>query len=158
MKIWLIAFSSLFIGTALADDHIKCDLKITNNKVSCPIFRMCPEKALRESTVQVDIVANEFDETVGNIAMKKVVLFPGTKKEDKNKVLLFRDDQREQKLIEKNSLDLVVYDIKSSIEYKAKKEGNRSIVNFKTPNYTFDMTLTGNNSNVSGYIDRKSVV
>lgn len=152
MKGLLFIISSLVIGSAYADDFIKCDLKITNNKVSCSLFSKCPEKILRESTTQIDIITNDFDETVGKVNLKKIILHPGTKKESKNNVVLFKDDPRDQKVLEKKEIDMVQYDIKSSIEYRARKEGNRSIIKFKTPNYTFDMTLTGNNAHLSGYM------
>jgi hypothetical protein len=151
MKLGFLA--TLFISsTTFAQDYIKCDLKISDNTVKCPLFRTCPEKELRESTTTLHILLNEGFDEQGKIAMKKVLLHPGSKKQDKNKIILFKDDNRDKKVMEKEVVDMVVYDIESGINYTASKSGNSARLNFKTPNYTFNMSLHGSNAELSTYL------
>lgn len=145
--------ATLFISsTSFAQDYIKCDLKISDNTVKCPIFRTCPEKELRESTKTLHILLNEGFDEQGKIALKKVLLHPGTKKQDKNKIILFKDDNRDKKVMDKQLVDMVVYDIESGINYSASKTGNLARLNFKTPNYTFNMSLQGTNAELNTYL------
>ncbi len=151
IKLGLLA--TLFVSsTSFAEDYIKCDLKIRDNTVKCPIFRTCPEKQLRESTTTLHLLLNEgFDER-GKIAMKKVILHPGSKKQDKNRIVLFKDDNRDLKVSSKEVVEMVVYDIESGINYSASKSGDMARLNFKTPNYTFNMSLNGQNAELSTYL------
>jgi hypothetical protein len=150
-KLGLLA-SLMISSTTFAQDYIKCDLRISDNTVKCPIFRTCPEKELRVSTTTLHILLNEGVDEQGKIAMKRVILHPGSKKQDKNKIVLFKDDNRDKKVMSKEVVDMVVYDIESGINYTASKSGNLTRLNFKTPNYTFNMSLSGTNAELSTYL------
>jgi hypothetical protein len=145
-------FTALLSTTTFAEDYIKCDFKILDNKVPCSLFSKCQEKDLRESKTSVNIVVNDGVVDTGKINMKKVLLYPGTRKQEKYDITLFKDDTREEKLIKKGFEDLTVYDINAGINYTAEKEGRKAKIKFITPNYTFDLNLQGDNAAYSSYL------
>jgi hypothetical protein len=147
-----LLFTALISTTTFAEDYIKCDFKILDNKVPCSLFSKCPQKDLRESRTVVTIVVNDGVEQNGKIKMKKVLLYPGTRKQDKYDITLFKDDKREEKLIEKGFEDITVYDVNAGIGYAAEKEGKKTKIKFTTPNYTFDLSLQGENASYSSYL------
>lgn len=151
-KSFAFIFTALITTTSFAEDYIKCDFKILDNKVPCSLFSRCPEKELRESKTTVNIVVNDGVEHSGKINMKKVLLYPGTRKQDKYDITLFKEDKRDEKLIEKGMEDITVYDINGGINYSAEKEGRKAKIKFITPNYKFDLLLEGDNSAYSSYL------
>lgn len=151
-KAILLATSILISSASFAEDYIKCDFKILDNKVPCSLFSRCPEKDLRESKTTVNLIVSDGVEHTGKIQMKKVLLYPGSRKQDKYNVTLFKEDKRDEKLVEKGFDELTAYDINAGINFKAEKEGKKAKIKFTTPNYTFDLLLEGNNAAYSSYL------
>ncbi|HXH73635.1 MAG TPA: hypothetical protein VNJ08_01620 [Bacteriovoracaceae bacterium] len=136
-----LAFST---SSVFAQDYLNCGLKIADNKIDCPFFGSCPQEVLKESKSQLFLELNEGDTLEGKIAFKKVLLFPGTSKEKKNKVTIFKSDLRTEMLKSEKKVDLVAYDTQNNIDYTARKVGNTLSVSFKSAVYTLSIDLEGN--------------
>lgn len=116
--------TGLFTIPAFAQNHIKCDFKIPDNDVGCFTTLMkCPEKKLQESKKSLQITIHEGQQTDGQIKFNHIVLHPGTKKQDKNRVYLFEGDTNHEKIRDEKNVDLVAYESSEVIDYSFKKEG-----------------------------------
>jgi hypothetical protein len=150
-KTALFAMAALFSTASFAQDYIKCDLKIADNKVDCPFLGRCPEKKLRESDSKLEILIHEGETLRGEIGLNQIVLHPGTKKEKKNNVFLFEDDKRHEKIRDENQVDLVSFESSNKISYDVLKEGDSVIINFRTSSYHAYADLRGANSSYRSF-------
>ncbi|MFA7614259.1 MAG: hypothetical protein WCY48_08480 [Candidatus Caldatribacteriota bacterium] len=113
---------SLFSFSAVASDFLKCDFKIPDNKVKCPLIGKCPQKVLKTSETSLHIELFDGVPAEGEITLNKVIIDPGTKKESKNDIVLFSDDVRFQELEDK--VDLINYEVGERINYSVTRYGN----------------------------------
>jgi hypothetical protein len=150
-KATLFALVTLFSTASFAQDYIKCDLKIADNKVDCPFLGRCPEKKLRESDTKLELLISEGETIRGEITLNQVVLHPGTKKEKKSSVFLFEDDKRHEKIRDEHDVDLVSFESSNKISYDVLKEGESVIINFRTSTYNAYADLRGANSSYRSF-------
>ena len=140
----VLALSSFFALTAFGQDHIKCEFKIPDNKVGCfQTLVGCPEKELKESKKEMLFLVHEGEQFSGRIRLNHVVLHPGTKKQDKNKVFVFEDDLRHEKIRDESNIDLVAYEAEHGIDYFIKKEGPFVYLRLQTQNMKMNYTMRG---------------
>lgn len=141
-KILAVSILSLFSLSSFASDYLKCDLKIPDNKVKCPLIGKCPQKILKtsETTLQVEL----FDgiPVDGEITLNKILIDPGTKKEEKNDIVLFSDDVRFQELDDK--VDLLNYEVGERLKYSISRYGQTINISLKSGVSTGNYMLRGN--------------
>src|SRR5690606_20567282 len=89
---------TLFSFSSFANDYLKCDLKIPDNKVKCPLIGKCPQKILKTSETSLQVELFDGIPAEGEVTLNKILIDPGTKKEEKNDIVLFSDDIRFQEL------------------------------------------------------------
>jgi hypothetical protein len=136
----LLALSS---GASYAQDYLNCGLRIADNEIDCPFFRSCHHKDLKESKSQLLVEVHEGETKNGKINLKKVLLFPGSKKEKDNRINVFIDDNRPEKIKIEKEVDLITYEIKNGINYSVSKYGDTLDIHFKTSAYNLNITLNG---------------
>ncbi|MFA5582781.1 MAG: hypothetical protein WDA09_01090 [Bacteriovoracaceae bacterium] len=155
-KIFAASILSLFSMSSFASDYLKCDFKIPDNKVKCPLIGKCPQKILKTS--QTSLMVELFDgvPSEGEITLNKILIEPGTKKETKNDIVLFSDDMRFQDLQDK--VDLVEYEIGERLNYSITRYGNTINVHLKSGVYTGNYTLRGNVSLETYFLTSESAM
>ena len=142
MKALILTFVSIFSVSSFASDFLKCEFKIPDNKVKCPLIGKCPQKILRTSESSLLLELHDGITESGEITMNKILIDPGTKKEGKNDIVLFSDDQRFIELQEK--VDLADYEIGERIKYSAYKLGDTVNLSFNSSVYRANWTMSGN--------------
>ncbi len=144
-KLFFFTFlSALTFNSAFAQDYLSCNLKISDNKIDCPFFGACPQKELKESKSQLIVEVHEGETKKGKVQLKKVLVKPGTEDENDNKIIVFKDDQRPEKIKVEKKAEMISYDIKSGINYSVTKFGDTLDILFKTSAYELTITLSGN--------------
>lgn len=136
------AIIALFSLNSFASDYLKCDLKIPDNKVKCPLIGKCPQKILKTSQTSLQVELFDGVPAEGEVTLNKILIEPGTKKEEKNDIVLFSDDTRFQELEEK--VDLVSYEIGERLLYSIIRHGNMINIVFKSGRAKANWTLRGN--------------
>lgn len=140
----LMIMSALLSTTAFAQDHIKCELKIPDNDVGCFMSLInCPEKVLKESKQEFHFTINEGEQLSGRINFNQIVLHPGTKKQDKNKIYVFDKDLRHENLRSEKDIDLVAFESEHGINYLIKKENQFVDFHFESPSMNVDYSIQG---------------
>jgi hypothetical protein len=150
-KAAILMITALMSTASFAQDYVKCEFKIKDNEVKCPLLGRCPEKELRDSETKLEVLIHQGETLQGKVTLKEVVLHPGTKKEKKNKVFLFEDDNRHEEIRDEKGVDLFSFESTTSIDYTISKFGDKIDINFITPNYKHDLDLRGRVS-YSSYI------
>jgi hypothetical protein len=138
--IFMLAFTFVSLNSFAADDTIQCDIRIQDNKVRCPLLKKCPQKVLRKSEVQIQHTLNSGDALNDSISLKKVVLFPGTPKQDRNLVFLLQGDDRASELNEAG-VDLVEYETLSKLQYELIRAGDLITARFAMQNSSWNFTF-----------------
>ena len=158
MKILVLGLLAISMTTfsALAQDFLKCDFKISDNSVDCPLLGKCPQKILRESTTSFGFELSEGEIIEGSIPLIKVVLLDKKDKEKDDQITLFKDDEKSSKLSELK-LNLASYDSPSSLEYSIRKEGDTVYVNLDTQNY-LNIWLRGHITYTGWIATQKNVI
>jgi hypothetical protein len=136
----LLALSS---GASYAQDYLNCGLRIADNEIDCPFFGSCHQKSLKESKSQLLVEVHEGETKKGKITLKKVLMFPGSKKEKDNRINVFQDDNRPEKIKIEKKADLITYEVKNGINYSVSKYGDTLEISFKTSAYNLNITLSG---------------
>ncbi len=150
-KAAIFAILSLMSTASFAQDYVRCEFKIKDNEVKCPLIGKCPEKELRESETKLDILIHQGEKLQGKVALREVVLHPGTKKEKKNKVFIFEGDNRHEAIRDEKEVDLYSFESPTSIDYTISKFGDSIDINLVTPSYRHNIDLRGRVS-YSSYI------
>lgn len=153
--LFITASLTLFSISAFATQHVQCDIKITENTVKCPlgVGLFCKQKDLRESQILLSKEISDGQVIEDNLPLNKVVLFPGTSKQDKNSIYLLQGDERATKLHEEKELDLVEFQTKESIRYNISKSGNTTNIEFSNGNSKYRFAISGEYSGkVHGWI------
>jgi hypothetical protein len=152
MKFLSLIIMSSFIQLANAD-VINCKLTIKDNKVKCPLLKSCSQKTLRKSVHIIQEEMTSGQSINGSVKLDGVVLFPGTRKQEKNSVFLFKDDTQPETLAEKQDIDLVRYETNHKIDYQLSLIGNVLKASFKTKESNYKMEITGSyNGSIQGWI------
>lgn len=147
---------SLFSFSAIASDFLKCDFKIPDNKVKCPLIGKCPQKILKTSETSLQVELFDGISVEGEIALNKVIIDPGTKKEDKNDIVLFTDDVRFQELEDK--VDLINYEIGERLNYSITRYGNSINISMNSAVAKGNWTLRGNVALQSYFLTSESAI
>lgn len=150
-KAIILVITALMSTASFAQDYVRCEFKIKDNEVKCPLIGKCPEKELRESETKLDILIHQGEKLQGKVALREVILHPGTKKEKKNKVFIFEGDNRHESIRDEKEVDLYSYESPTSIDYTISKFGDTIDINFVTPSYRHNIDLRGRVS-YSSYI------
>ncbi len=165
----IMATLGLFSFSAFANRHVQCELKITENEVKCPlgVGLFCSQKDLKESKIIINKEITDGQILEESLPLNRVVLFPGTKKQDKNNIYLFEGDDRASKLREDKELDLVEFQSKEEILYSISNSGNTTHIEFKNGQSKYRFAITGEfsgslygwiHANVSSADDRGRVL
>lgn len=141
-KIVTASILSLFSLSAFASDYLQCELKIPDNKVKCPLLGKCPQKVLRTSETKLNLELFDGVVVKGEITLNKIILDPGTKKEKKNDIVLFSDDQRYLEL--QDRVDLYEYEVGERLHYAAVRYGDTISININSSVARGNWTLRGN--------------
>lgn len=147
---------TLFSFSSFANDFLRCDLKIPDNKVKCPLIGKCPQKILKTSETTLQLELFDGIPVDGEITFQKVLISPGTKKEEKNDVILFSDDMRFQELEDK--VDLVSYEIGERIKYSISRFGNTINIALNSSAARGNWTLRGNVALHTYFLTNESAV
>jgi hypothetical protein len=142
MKALILTFISIFSLNTFASDFLKCEFKIPDNKVKCPLIGSCPQKILKTSETSLLLELHDGVTESGEITMNKILIDPGTKKEAKSDIVLFSDDQRFLQLQDK--VDLVDYEVGERINYSAIKYGDSVNLSFNSSVYRANWVMRGN--------------
>lgn len=134
------------VSSTYAQDVIQCDLKIIDNQVKCPLIGFCPEKVLKTSSLEMTKEIHDGGLEKDEIKLSEVIIAPGTSREKKSHVILFRDDNRVEKLKEDKDADIVSLDASYGINYEIGKYGDHVKIVFKTPVYRYITDLRGHSS------------
>ena len=154
----LIALATLSLMSfgAWANSGASCDFRITENTVKCPIIGFCPEKVLRESKMNITEVLNPGQVIDGKLVLNKVVLFPGTKNQDKHSVYQLPGDNRVSVLKEEKEIDLVEFASKTEVQYSISSVGDTVHVRISTDGDSYRIRLIGDyKGRVDGWIQMK---
>src|SRR5690606_25490975 len=129
---FMTAALALFSLSSFASRHVQCDIRLTENEVKCPlgVGLFCKQKELKESQITLSKEISDGQVIEDNLPINKVVLFPGTKKQDKHNVYLLQGDDRASKLHEEKELDLVEFQTEESIRYHISKAGETTHIEF----------------------------
>lgn len=147
---------SFFSVSAMASDFLKCDFKIPDNKVKCPLLGKCPQKVLKTSETLLQVELFDGIPQDGEITLNKVLIDPGTKKEEKNDIVVFSDDQR---LIElQDKVDLIDYEINERINYSIVRYGNSINITMASGVAKGNWTLRGNVRLESYFLTSESAI
>jgi hypothetical protein len=130
-------------SSAFAQDYLNCSLKIKDNEVDCPFLRSCPQEILENSRSQLIVEVHEGETVTGEIKFKRVLLHPGSKKEKDNKIVLFKEDNRLERL-DKKDVPFTSYDLKSGINYSVHKSGSNLDIQLNSSVYQLNINLSGN--------------
>ncbi|MCM2351956.1 MAG: hypothetical protein NDI69_18230 [Bacteriovoracaceae bacterium] len=143
--LFITATLALFSLSAFANRHIQCDLKITENEVKCPlgIGLFCKQKELKESKITLLKEISDGQIIEENLALNKVVLYPGTKKQEKYNIYLLEGDERATKLREDKEVDLVEFQTNESIRYSISNAGNTTHIEFSNGSSKYRFAITG---------------
>ncbi len=143
-----------FAGTAAADNRaLRCDLRINTNDVKCPLIGFCPEKSLRSSNTQIAHELFQGQQLTGRVNLSKVILFPGTDKQDRHSVFLFNGDERATKLREEKEVDLVQVPSQLGVGYDLAYVGDSVIINFFSGASRYNMRFNGSfGGTISGFV------
>lgn len=154
----LIATSilSLISMNTFASDYLQCDLKIPDNKVKCPLIGKCPQKILKTSETKLNLELFDGVPVTGEVTLNKIVIDPGTKKEGKNDIVVFSDDQRYLELQEK--VDLYEYEVGERLSYSAVRYGNTINININSSVARGNWSLRGNVSLNTYFITAESAI
>lgn len=136
---------SLLSLSAFANNvAVKCDLSINENTVKCPLVGFCPEKTLRESNLTVSQVLTEGQVIDHALTLNKVVLYPGTKKQDKHNVYLLPGDERATKLREEKETDLVSFESSTKVNLNMQSVGDTVHVILASGGSNYRFRMQGN--------------
>lgn len=155
-KLLTVSILSLFSLSTFASDYLKCDLKIPDNKVKCPLIGKCPQKILKTSQTSLQVELFDGIPVEGAITLNKILIDPGTKKEEKNDIVLFSDDMRFQELDDK--VDLINYEIGERLNYSVARYGNTINIVLKSGISTGNYTLRGNISMSTYFLTNESAI
>lgn len=141
----IMATLGLFSFSSFAERHVQCELKITENEVKCPlgVGLFCSQKDLRESKIVLNKDIADGQVLEESLPLNRVVLFPGTKKQDKNNIYLFEGDDRASKLREEKEVDLVEFQSKEEIRYSISNAGNTTHIEFSNGQSKYRFAITG---------------
>lgn len=152
----VLATLSLLSFGAWANSGVSCDLRITENTVKCPIIGFCPEKVLRESKMNITELLNPGQVIDGKLVLNKVVLFPGTKNQDKHSVYQLPGDNRASILKEEKEIDLVEFATKTEIQYTFSSVGDTIHARISTDGDSYRFRFTGDyKGRLDGWIQLK---
>lgn len=136
---------SLLSLSAFANNvAVKCDLSINENTVKCPLVGFCPEKTLRESSLSVSQVLNEGQVIDHSLTLNKVVLYPGTKKQDRHSVYLLPGDERATKLRDEKDTDLVSFESSTKVNINMQSVGDTVHVILASGGSNYRFRMQGN--------------
>lgn len=155
-KLFVTSVLSLFTLNAFASDYLKCDFKIPDNKVKCPLIGKCPQKILKTSETSIQLELFDGAPIDGEVNLNKVLIDPGTKKEGKNDIVLFADDNKIQSLEEK--VDLVDYEIGERLNYSVVRYGDTINISMNSSVYKGNWTLRGNVTLKSYFLTSESAI
>jgi hypothetical protein len=141
---------------AWANSGASCDLRITENTVKCPLIGFCPEKVLRESKMNITEILSPGQVLDGKLVLNKVVLFPGTKNQDKHSIYQLPGDKRATVLKEEKDIDLVEFVSKTEVLYTMSSVGDTIHVTISSGNDSYRFRMIGNyQGRIDGWIQLK---
>jgi hypothetical protein len=154
MKHLLVLATLSFVSfSSFADTTVTCQVEIRDNVVDCPLILPCPEKKLRESKITISEELLDGQSVEKTLHLNKVVLHPGTKKQDKHSVYLLPSDDRSVKLKEEKDIDLVEFEAPSQMTYQMSASGSDTQIQFRSGNSRYNFSMKNSFSGkLNGYI------
>jgi len=132
-------------------EYLRCNFKIADNKIICPLIGFCRQRELIKSEHLLLINIRNEETINGKVNFKKVVVKPGTKAQENNQIIIFNDDYRAERAINYKNADFAIIYLKSGISYKFLNNG-QNIIDVELKTNTSYLTFRLSDDEVQDFI------
>jgi hypothetical protein len=131
--------------SSFAQEYVRCNFKVEDNKVKCGFLKLCPEKELKKTEHELLLEFNSGVPVSENITLKRVLLHPeNEKREQKSLVYLFESDNRDEVLSEEKDINIKSWNINEQLKLDGVKIGNEITIKLVNSIYKQDFKFINN--------------